>query len=315
MGSGTPAGKGGELLPAQVVYGDVVLITNFSIDYFLLAVCARFARLRVRHWRLAVAATGGAVYALLAVLGWSDFLYTLPCKLLVSLFMLGLAFWPVPWQRFCRSFVYFYLVSFTLAGLFLAHSFWLEREGFSGLVTRPFVVMQEQAVWAIPLAAALGVMLLRRVPPAWEELCRLEKCTVTVRLGEPLGGVMLSALVDTGNKLVEPVSQCPVLIVACDTVVGRLPVEVAHFCRDVLAGRSTTANAPPGTLLLPFCTVGGQGYLPAVLVQQVEILAGNRSIIRQQVPVALAGSGLVAHCSPAALLPSDLLVETLAKAG
>lgn len=308
MGKGTSAGKGGELLPAQVVYGDVVLITNFSIDYFLLAVCARFARLRVRPWRLAAAAAAGAVYALLAVLGWSELLYTLPCKLLVSLAMLGLAFWPVPWQRLCRSLVYFYLASFTLAGLFLAHSFWLAGGDYSSLVGRPFTALQEQAVWAMPLAGMLGAVLLIRVPPDWEELCRTERGTVTVRLGRPLEGAVLPALVDTGNRLVDPVSRCPVLIVAGDAVLDHLPAEVAQFCRDVLAGRARPATAPPGVMLLPFCTVGGAGVLPAVRVERLEIRAGGRSMVRRQVPVALAGSGLVAAGNPAALLPADLLV-------
>ncbi|MBQ8404697.1 MAG: sigma-E processing peptidase SpoIIGA, partial [Clostridia bacterium] len=56
--------KGGRM--TEYIYGDVLFIINFSMDFIALFICGKIMHFRMNPWRMALAATLGGVYGVAA---------------------------------------------------------------------------------------------------------------------------------------------------------------------------------------------------------------------------------------------------------
>lgn len=143
----------------QVVYADSFLCFNALADYLLLHLTAAFAGLRVRRKRLILAALLGAVYALSALV-WRGLWLLPPMKLLISFFMVRLAFGKAP--LLLRRWLFFLLVSAAFSG------FTVMLRNFAGAEGVPFsfAVFAVTAVFAYALLSfsfrGSGEAILRR---------------------------------------------------------------------------------------------------------------------------------------------------------
>jgi stage II sporulation protein GA (sporulation sigma-E factor processing peptidase) len=195
-----------------LVYLDVFGLVNAAADALLLWAVGRLVDADVPPWRLAAAALVGGVYASLSLvpsfLPLAGFLGKAGVPLLMVLVAYGRR--PGFWTRVGA----FYALAFSAAGLAL---------GLSALLTSPLsgpgpYLAPILSGGAIAFAGESGRRLWRR---------RLVRQGVWA-LGLEVGGRRLSvpALVDSGCRLVDPFSRCPVVVVEEGALAGLLPAEV-----------------------------------------------------------------------------------------
>ena len=79
---------------------------------------------------------------------------------------------------------------------------------------------------------------------------RRDMCRVVLQFGDRREEV--SGLIDTGNRLREPVSGCPVHVAEAELMERLCP-------------------AVQGVIFIPYRSVGGQGMLPAVFIDAMEV--------------------------------------------
>ncbi len=246
----------------QVVYGDVYLAINFTMDWLALYLTAKAAKLPVRPLRLSIAAALGALYAL-ASLFLPDGNAISTFTALAFPFLLILVSFGVQneWREILRSLAAFWGISFLLGGAATAVSYlvarWVKREAVIGgqVETLP----ADLPFWGLLLLALVVgavVSLLLRVRKKLPQ-------TVTIEVGEDANTlVTLSGLVDSGNLLVEPLSGRSVILTD-RSAAAFLPAELA-FLRD-----GSTPLLTPRLRLIPYSTAAGEGilygYLPKVV--------------------------------------------------
>lgn len=235
------------------------MILNFLVDFLLLLGTNRLAGFPIALGRSAVAAGLGGLYAGSCLMPGFRFLGNGFWRLISLAGMGAVAFgWNRSALRRCGVFV---LLSMALGGM----AVWLDRGDFPRLVLA---------------AAFMGL------------LCRVAfggrvggRNYVPVRIGTGERTLQLTALVDSGNTLRDPITGEGVVII------GPGPAKsLTGLSREQLENPlETLANQPlPGLRLVPYRTVGkGQGMLLALRFPDVTV-AGNR------------GSRLVAF-APAAL--------------
>ncbi|NLX02828.1 MAG: hypothetical protein GXY40_09930, partial [Syntrophomonadaceae bacterium] len=102
------------------VYADVTFAINLLMDFIILWVTARLAGSRVIYFRLFTAALLGAVYSVLYLYFAMTLYYSVPAKLLFSCLLLVIGLAPHSWTEFKKALVYFYGISFTVAGASIA---------------------------------------------------------------------------------------------------------------------------------------------------------------------------------------------------
>lgn len=231
----------------MTVYLDLVVLLNFLVDGLLLMGANRLTGYPAGWRRCALAAALGSVYAGACILPEYRFLGNTLWRLVCLAAMAGIAFgWSLGALRRGTIFV---LLSMALGGMATG----IGRGNFASLVL-----------------AAAGVLLL---------------CTLGVR--SPLGidkyqpvelhwkgqKIKLTALLDTGNTLTDPITGASVLVVGVD--VGRklgISREMIHDPIGALARGDI-----PGARLIPYRAVGKPGgMLLALRLEQVRL--GGRTI-------------------------------------
>ncbi len=225
----------------MVVYLDVVMGLNFTVDLLLLMASERLVGFPCRFWRKAAAAALGAVYAGLCALPGFSFLGNGLWRL-VSL--VGMSVIAYGWNKGAlRRGCVFVFLSLALGGAALG----MGRKGVLPLV-----------------AGALGILVL----------CCLGfrgkiggSLYVPVELTYGSRQIRLTALQDTGNTLRDPVTGKPVLVVGADVA-----AKLLGFTRQQLQDPVALLPQVEGARLIPYQTVGkAGGLLLAIRIPAIKI--------------------------------------------
>lgn len=247
-------------MSAYVVYIDVLLLLNFCLDFLLLAAAGRFLRRRGGLLRLLLASLLGAIYGAAIVLPQLAYLYLPPAAVLVSLLLLRVAY---PFQSagaFLKLVGVFYLIAFAMAGAVLAGVTLLQNSGFvlGGAAT----VRAGTLLAAIPVAAILA----RRGYTALKRGWRKEDFHIELEIRAMGRSCLLTALLDTGNDLHEPLSGRPVIVADSRAVLTLLPERVREAYAKAgdrpdqvlqqLTARSDADGWARRLRLIPYASIG-----------------------------------------------------------
>jgi stage II sporulation protein GA (sporulation sigma-E factor processing peptidase) len=200
-----------------VVYLDLVFLANLLIDAALLRMTAWTRRLSFNWWRVLLASMIGAMYVVMIFAPALSFLFTTLMKFLFSAAMLLVAFGFVHLQHFLKNLGAFYLVSFCAAGcMFGVHYLWQSSDEllsgiwFSQTGGMTFHVQTGLVYVALSFVGALwfyrSVQRSRQRQEARKAFtANMEIVIDEVRLG-------CQGLIDTGNRLYDPLTRHPVLV-------------------------------------------------------------------------------------------------------
>jgi len=227
----------------QVIYIDVLFLINTAANYLLLLASAKICDIYTLRRRLFLAALTGGIYSILAAIPDYAILNTLgakaACAVLMTLISFGFR------KEFLRILCIFSSVSAALGGIVYAISL-----GSDGVFTTPGL-----RSLAISFLCAIAVVasVFRRSGKAATETHKIQiSC-----FGKT---TELTAFVDTGNNLKDPLSGAPVIIVGISDIKPLLPRELYRLVStlppaEAMEALSGTVHADKFRLL-PYSAVG-----------------------------------------------------------
>lgn len=259
-----------------IVYADILLALNFFMDFFLIWAAGRFLRLQGGLTRQLSAAALGAVYAVGILSPELAMFYTPPFAVLASLLLLRLAFPYRGLKSYVRLIAVFYLIAFAMAGAALAGASLLSRRGLQ------FGPLQSVRAGALLFGLLMAAILARRGVALVRRNWRKESFMVQVEIWAAGRRCLVTALIDTGNDLVEPVSGKPVLVCEYKSLQGLLPQGLRHLMEQhaahdpaqvmqaALAGEAS-GGWEKRLRLIPFASIGKDhgmllGFAPDKLI-------------------------------------------------
>ena len=243
----------------MVVYVDLLMLLNFAVDFFLLLGTNRLAGYPPGIRRAALAAAVGGLYAGACVMPGYSFLGN-PFFRVVVLAAIGVVAFGVDQGGLRRS-VLFLLLSMALGGLAIC----LDRGGF----------------WSLVLAS--GILCLLCLLGFRGRAGQQRYVPVMIRYGGK--EVHVTALVDTGNTLRDPVSGWPVLVVEYGVAEKLLPISRGELSRPI---ETMAMGKLPGIRLIPYSAVGQTaGMLLAVRPDSVQICGKNMEYVVAFAPQTL----------------------------
>lgn len=242
-----------------VLYLDVLVVTNWFIDYLLLSLTARLLHLPTRRLRMVVGAFIGGLSA-------CQILLTVPpaVSLLLHIvsasFSICVAFSIHSAKGFIRRVVVFFCLSALLSGI--ATALWY-LTGSEAVLTRNGVIYFDISPLMLTAFALIGYGIIR----LYERLTRrrapagLDYC-LTVDTG--FGVCECRALYDTGLHLREPFSGSPVIVMCRRALAPCLPPQ---FGEEQQGGAATVTRIR----YVPYRTVGDEGLLVAFVPKRVTL--------------------------------------------
>ena len=262
----------------QVVYGDVLFIINFSMDFLSLYVTAKFIHLRLRLVPAIAAAAIGAAYGVAAVILDGNELISFFISAAVSILMCYIALGK---HLLLRHTLIFYAVSLGLGGCMTSSN-----------MLPPTVT--------IPIAA-ISVILSLIFNRITAKRRNTSENSVNIKFEDK--NVTLSALTDSGNLLTEPISGSPVILTEYKKISCLLPQELTPFFESGDISNLTSVPTPYAVKvrMIPASGIGGDKMLLGFMPDEVTI-----GQIKKKACVAVLNDGRSFDSSDA-LVPSSLL--------
>ncbi|WP_372663058.1 sigma-E processing peptidase SpoIIGA [Cohnella sp.] len=306
----------------MTVYVDLVFFTNLAVDGTVLLATAKVRHLRPLRSRLFVAAILGALYA--AAMFWANipYLYSFVVKVLISLIMVLLSFGYGGPLQLVRNFGAFYLVNFATLGGVIGLSFLLQSSGspWGGMsYTADGGVLLE---WQLQLGLfvttfLLSIWLFRSTSETRRKREDLEQLFWDIEIKVEARSWPLRGLLDTGNRLYDPLTRIPVMIMEASIWKEDLPPGWCERLKDESPDRlisemdasTSESYAWSNRLrLIPYRAVNGNSRLMLAVKPDVVLLSreGHPPIEVTRVLIGLDGGTLSSEGNYRAIVHPDL---------
>ncbi len=295
------------------VYIDVLLLENIVINYLILFITSKLVKQQTTSLRMLAGACLGAVYACLIVLLPDIGIYfSLPAKILLSFEMIAVSFRLPGFKALFRILVIFYAVTMVFAGTTFAFIYFNSAD--SGLIGSGIFHIPSSSMGTIFLGIIFAIIILRTLREILGKRLSREKMLVSLRIRFENQQIDIRALVDTGNHLMDPLSNLPVIVVEYRALEDVLPEEIRRVFNDSKEEDLDTVSSVISQSvwmsrfrLIPFSSIGREnGMMIGFKPDYVEIgektnhIANNaiigickRVLSRNDSYMALIGSELV----------------------
>ncbi len=241
----------------QTVYADVLFLINFSMDLLSLYICARVLHKRIRTLPLTLSAALGGLYAVAALFLDLPFFADAAVSYLMCLTAFcGRGF------SFSSSLIswFVFFVSQALLGGFMTSA--MNILGRTSLAEGVMLSDNDLPLWIFVILAPisslftyLGGRILKR---------GADENTVGIKIENEGNSLSLTALVDSGNLLTDPISGRPVVVVGYESVRNFLPPEI----------RRVTESGEIDASALSFSSARRIRMIPATGIGEKSILVG-----------------------------------------
>lgn len=258
------------------VFIDLYFLINVSMDFLCLLITGRLLHRRTRPLRMLLSACLGGGYAVGALLLSFGGLFGFAADLLAAMVLCAVAFLHrhEGIGRLLRTSLIFALVSMALGGIMTALYSLLNR------LNLPLEVLDADtlSVWIFGLLALVAGALTAR-GGRW---MGMSQKTEAVRLSVVLFGtrVELSAMVDTGNLLADPISGRGVIVAERSRIAHALPSLLGGDRMpsedEILSLLRTDPRAASRMRLIPTKTATGEGLMVAILPDSLTVYERGR---------------------------------------
>lgn len=300
-----------------IIWIDVLMIqviAAFVFDYLLLWATSEIGRMKTTTPRLAAASLLGSGYfvvhslALQGVIPYYGIVRLIPVVVLVSTAMLLVAFGGLPLRRLFAAAAYFYGIGFVGAGAGTAASFLIGSPHAPNQVAG-FIA----AGGAILLIAELGWGIVQR--RLWQQLYQMP-----VEIQFDGDHRRVTALVDTGNRLRDPLTGHPVVVVEQATLLELLPPDLHPAVEQMEAGDLTAVSRLLASerwssrfRLIPFSSIGRRhGLMVGFRPDALRIVIDGRPVTAGDCIIAVYKGPLDPDGTYQALIHPDLVQAVLA---
>jgi stage II sporulation protein GA (sporulation sigma-E factor processing peptidase) len=196
-----------------IVWVDVIVLENIIVNYFLLIITAQTLCIKLKNKRAILSSAAAGLYTLIIFYDELKFLTVLPLKLLAALLIVYGAFGKNKLIFLLKSTFIYILYTFVLAGLI----FFLEYRNMGNPAYGYYESFNTK--WLIT-ALMVVYIVINRVFYYIISRRKLGKYTYNIEIFTKSSSVTVTALLDTGNELKEPITNLPVIIVEKSAVTG-----------------------------------------------------------------------------------------------
>ncbi len=299
------------------IYLDIIVLENIVINYLILLVTAKFSKNRSSNLRLLLGAVLGAAYlSAMLLLPEMKIYTTLLSKCLLSFAMIAVTFHFKKLSEFLKTLLIFYASTFIFAGAGFALMFFNQDWGIlrNGVMVTPLSFFNTS--WAeLLLALAVTLIILRVIWDMIQNRFIREKLLVLLRITFDKKAIELSALVDTGNSLHDPLTNMPVVVVEFSAISELLPEDIRGIFEkepDMDLNAVTTTISCSDWFsrfrLIPFTSLGKEnGMLIGFRPDYIEIGSENEKKGVRDVIVGIYNKALSRNEKYRALVNPELM--------
>ncbi len=286
----------------EYIYGDVLFIINFSMDFLSLFIVGKIMHFRMSVLRMICAASIGAFYGVASLFIDVGAVLTVLIELFAALAICFVAHYHGSLVKFFGTTALFYGVSFALGGIMSAiyskigvYKSYIEIGGsintvFGDIDFSVFVIL-----------AALSALFTFFIGRAAQRKLTHKFCGIKLTYAGK--EYEFSGFFDTGNLISEPITGTPVIFFSSDAAekIDGGALLFMSAVRDL----SELGETPRGVRFIPLTGVSGGGVALAVRPEKFSFRIGKKYEERS---VLISGNAAVRDfCGADALVPTEIV--------
>lgn len=293
----------------MTIYLDIVLIENLCMNYIILFATGFIMKTKLYHMRMLLSALLGSIYVIVAYLQLLPFHSDMFVKVILSICMVYIGFCPKGIKPLLKYLIMFYLVSFVFGGCAFALLYFVKPEDIF-MVDGVYV-----GTYPVKIALLGGIVGFVITYIAFKVVKnRIGRKAIlydiVIKVGEH--HVKMKAMLDTGNRLKEPITSMPVIVVEKEKMSGILPDSILNHIDEIIGGEWGENEEDIGYRarfhIIPFHSIGKQnGMLLGFKVDEVIVMNDIEEIVNYKVIVCLYNQDLSKTNTYAALIGLDML--------
>ena len=250
------------------IYLDILLCTNFLINFLLLSLSGKILRLKSSRFKVFLSASLGALYSLIILIeGISPIILNLS-KIIMMCVMVLVAYSKPTFKLYIKRVLVFYLCSVALSGIIMLLEISLS----------PTFMSYQNGVLYFDISASILVLITGALYFAVSFACRFFRHTVSddyiYKIKISLGGktAILFGLFDSGNQLRDTISGLPVIVCELEKIKKIIPEDSLFlFKKGISIDSGFGYRGDLKFKLIPFSSVSGSGLITAFKPDFVEI--------------------------------------------
>lgn len=267
----------------QIVYADVLFVTNMLITYLLLNLVASVFSAKKSVLRMLISSVIGGVFSFYILAPEQYFLVTMFIKLSFSAVIIFAAFKIRSLRQFFKLILGFYAVSFAFAGVMIATWILIKPQGM--LINNSTVYFNISVPLLIATCAVCYAVIWLAQRVISKHVPKNSVCDVTVTVGDR--SVTCRAMIDTGNSLTDLFTGFPVIIAEYSSVERLIPYEYREFYSKKGELPQILDSFSQRVRTIPYKVVGGEGILPSFKPDYILIRNKNRKVKIENVIVSV----------------------------
>lgn len=290
----------------QTVYGDVLFLINFSMDFFSLYICAKILHKKIRTLPLTVSASIGGAYAVASLFwnlsGFSSLVFDACAAYIMCLVAFEIERdVKISFSGALLSSFVLFVAEMLLGGIMTAL---INLLGRTSLGVGALHSKNEVPLWIFALLAPAS-SLITYIGGRMFGRGAAER-TAKIKIENEGNTLCFSALVDSANLLTDPVSGRPVVIIGYGKIKSFLPGEL-RLCveRDGEDLGELSLSRARRIRLIPAASVNGKSVLVGFVPDRMEICVGGRKKSADAVVAIERRAGDFGGCD--AIVPNGLI--------
>ena len=217
----------------MTIYLDVVLIENLCMNYIILFATGYLLKIKMNHIRLILSALLGGIYSILAYMEILEIYSNFVLKIILSIVMVYLAYHAKNIKQLSKELIFFYLTSFVFGGCAFALLYFIKPQ--------EILMRNGTYIGTYPLKVAIlgGIVGFKITVIAFRFIKkRISKkdmySKITIYFNEK--NITITALLDTGNMLKDPITSMPVIVVEKEILKNILPDTILNNLSKIIGG-------------------------------------------------------------------------------
>lgn len=254
----------------MTLYVDIIFLENVFMNSIILLATGIILKDKTKIIRNLISSSIGAVYAIIIYTSHIELYSNIFLKIMLSLVIVYISFKPQNTKSMLKHIIIFYLTSFTFGGVAFSLLYFV----------RPQDILFQNGVLAgtypIKMILAGGIVGFAIVVISFKNIKgKLNKKDMycNVKLCERENKKVITAIIDTGNFLKDPITKIPVIVAEINSLDGLFPSEILHNASKIINGGDIDLGEYASKIrVIPFKSLGkDNGLLLGIKIDKAYI--------------------------------------------
>lgn len=219
----------------MTVYIDIILLENLCMNYIILFATAYIMKIKISHIRIIASSSIGAVYSIMLYMQILPIYSSIFMKIILSVVMVYISYAPKSVKIAIKQLIIFYLISFAFGGCAFALLYFVKPQD---IFIKNGVYIGTYPLKIALLGGIVGFVITYIAFKIIKNKATKEEMIYKLKIKINDKTVEVNALLDTGNKLKDPITLAPVIVIEKQKLYNFLPEEILENIDKIIGGDS-----------------------------------------------------------------------------